>query len=202
MLGVMSFTARADVYRFVDEAGVEYFSDRREDARYHLVLREPVAASISTPHSGCPHCRFGAEIDRVARTEHLDARLLQAVIHVESGFRPDARSPKGAIGLMQLMPETARRFGASDPADPLQNVSAGARYLKTLMAQYAGDLPLALAAYNAGEAAVARHGGRIPPYRETRCYVPAVLRRLASLGAPAIEEPNLLSLEELECGKR
>jgi len=102
--------------------------------------------------------------------------LLRAVIVVESGFNPRAVSKKGAVGLMQLMPATARQYGAENAYDPKQNVHAGARYLRSLLDRYGADLKLVLAAYNAGEDAVNRNGGRIPPYKETLAYVPRVLK--------------------------
>jgi soluble lytic murein transglycosylase-like protein len=122
----------------------------------------------------------GKDVDtllREAAARHgLDARLVRAVVAVESGFRPDAVSPKGAQGLMQLMPKTAASLGVTDAFDPAQNLDGGTRHLAALVAGYKGDLDRALAAYNAGAGAVARHGG-IPPYRETQDYVAKVLRR-------------------------
>jgi soluble lytic murein transglycosylase-like protein len=115
-------------------------------------------------------------IDEAAHATDLDSALLMAVIEVESGGNPQAVSPKGATGLMQLMPLTGERHGASNLFDPRQNVVAGARYLKELTRRF-GDLPLALAAYNAGEAAVQNYGGQIPPYEETVRYVPKVIAR-------------------------
>jgi soluble lytic murein transglycosylase-like protein len=106
----------------------------------------------------------------------LDPDLVVAVAAVESGFRPAAVSPKGAQGVMQLMPGTARDLGVTDPLDPAANVDAGTRYLRDLLARFDGDLSKALAAYNAGPGAVARHQG-VPPFRETRDYVQKVLRR-------------------------
>jgi soluble lytic murein transglycosylase-like protein len=111
-----------------------------------------------------------------ARRHHLDPDLVLAVISVESAFRKQAVSPKGAQGLMQLMPATARELGVTNAFDPAQNLDAGTRYLNALLEQFHGDLKLALAAYNAGPNAVKRHGG-VPPYRETRAHVEKVLER-------------------------
>jgi transglycosylase-like protein with SLT domain len=112
-----------------------------------------------------------------ARRHSLDPDLVRAVVAVESGFRPDAVSPKGAQGLMQLMPYTARALGVKDSFDPAANLDGGTRYLRALIARYDGDVTRALAAYNAGEGAVARHGG-VPPYPETVAYVRKVLERV------------------------
>jgi soluble lytic murein transglycosylase-like protein len=122
--------------------------------------------------------RFAALIHRIGREADVSPQLLHAVIAVESGFDARAVSHKGALGLMQLMPQTAQRFGVVDPFDPAQNIAGGAAYLKWLLGLFGGDVELALAAYNAGEAAVIRAGYRIPPYPETRAYVPRVLARL------------------------
>ena len=121
---------------------------------------------------------FAPEIDSAARDAALDPALVHALIYVESRYNPAARSPKGAVGLMQLMPETAQRYGVRDPAKSLEaNLRAGTRYLSDLMSLFESRIELALAAYNAGENAVLRYGQRIPPYRETREYVPAVLAK-------------------------
>lgn len=119
--------------------------------------------------------REGADriVTEAADRHRLDQALIRAVIETESGWNPTALSRRGAAGLMQLLPVTARRFGVNDVFNPRQNVDAGVRYLKTLLGRYNGDLDLALAAYNAGEGAVARHGG-VPPFRETRDYVQKV----------------------------
>jgi soluble lytic murein transglycosylase-like protein len=113
-----------------------------------------------------------------ARRHGLDPNLVLAVVSVESGFQADAVSNKGAQGLMQLMPATARELGVADALDPAQNLDGGTRYLRMLVAQYGGDLGKALAAYNAGPGAVKRHGG-VPPYRETHHYIDRVLRARA-----------------------
>lgn len=121
-------------------------------------------------------------IRTAARTQGLGADLVDAVAWQESRYRPDAVSPKGARGVMQLMPDTARSLGARD-GDVTGNVHAGAAYLHLLLARYDGDLVKALAAYNAGPAAVDRHRG-VPPFKETRAYVDAVLEQLADRVAP------------------
>ncbi|HKZ30854.1 MAG TPA: lytic transglycosylase domain-containing protein [Vicinamibacteria bacterium] len=123
-------------------------------------------------------------VEQAARRHGLDPALVLAVVSVESGFRPQAVSPKGAQGLMQLMPRTAASLGVEDALDPGQNVDAGVRHLESLVRLYGGNLTRALAAYNAGQGAVARHGG-VPPYRETRAYVRRVLERYRAKQAKA-----------------
>lgn len=118
---------------------------------------------------------YASLVEEVARETRLDPLLLHAVIATESAYNPAARSPKGAQGLMQLMPATARRYGVVNAFEPRYNILGGARYLADLMVRFDQDVKLALAAYNAGEQAVLRHGRRIPPYRETSAYVPRVL---------------------------
>ena len=129
----------------------------------------PVAVAAVEPPSDVP---YGAIIDKVSAQQDVSAKLVRAVIQVESAYRERARSPKGAMGLMQLMPATARQYGVADPYDPQSNIEAGIKHLKSLMLR----LPVAhaLAAYNAGEAAVQRFNG-IPPYAETRSYVSRIL---------------------------
>jgi soluble lytic murein transglycosylase-like protein len=116
-------------------------------------------------------------VERIARQNQLSPQLIHSVIQVESNYDPYAVSPKGALGLMQLIPSTARRFGVSDVFDPADNIQGGARYLKYLLELYKGDNTRALAAYNAGEGAVSRYGG-VPPFPETRNYVTRVRKRL------------------------
>jgi soluble lytic murein transglycosylase-like protein len=118
---------------------------------------------------------YNSHIQAAATETNVDAALIRAVISVESGYNPSARSNKGALGLMQLMPQTAERYGVKDRLDPEQNIKGGARYLRDLKAMFGNDLQLVLAAYNAGEEAVIKYGRRIPPYRETVDYVPKVL---------------------------
>ena len=131
---------------------------------------ESVAGAGAVVLPGVPYAEL---IDATAVRHGIDPRLVRAVVQVESAYRADARSRKGAMGLMQLMPEVARQYALRDPYDPGANLDAGVRHLKSLLGRF--DLSLALAAYNAGEGAVRRFGG-IPPYRETRDYVGRVLR--------------------------
>jgi len=119
-----------------------------------------------------------ALVDSIATAEGIDPFLARAVIQAESAFYAKARSRTGALGLMQLMPATAHRFGVVDPFDPRQNITGGVKYLKWLSDTFKGDLPLVVAAYNAGESAVFKHGG-IPPFAETRAYVPRVMQLYA-----------------------
>jgi soluble lytic murein transglycosylase-like protein len=139
-----------------------------------LVPDEVVEEVRAAGESGAADVRL--LIEQAARRHGLEPALVEAVVAVESGFRPDAVSRKGAIGLMQLMPGTAAELGVGDPFDPDANLDGGSRYLSRLLAEHRGDLRKALAAYNAGPGAVRRHEG-VPPYPETRGYVDRVLRR-------------------------
>lgn len=195
--------ARADVYWFTDDDGSVHLSNVPAGRRYERLIAAPPAPASAAPvppassgpasaaartaaaaaageragrHAASRAAtRYDAAIDQVARAYALEAALLRAVVSVESAFDPRAVSDKGAGGLMQLMPATARRYGVTDPFDPEQNLHGGARYLRDLLGQFGGDLKLALAAYNAGELNVIRHGHSVPPFRETRDYVPKVL---------------------------
>jgi soluble lytic murein transglycosylase-like protein len=142
---------------------------------------------------------FSQTVERIAAQHELPVALIHSVIKVESNYNPWAVSPKGALGLMQLIPSTARRFGVSDAFDPEENIRGGAKYLRYLLDLYGGDYALTLAAYNAGEAAVARYGD-VPPFPETRNYVKLVGARLAAgqpaspvTPAPAAGEPVALA---------
>ena len=164
-------------------ASSEYRLNVEKPAAFRLVAHdmeetatEPRIESASSPHLASKP--FAKLIEDAARNAALDPALVHAVIAVESGYNPAARSPKGAFGLMQLMPETAARYGVRDAAHSLEaNLKAGTLYLSDLMQMFDQRIELALAAYNAGENAVLRFGQRIPPYRETQLYVPAVLAR-------------------------
>ncbi len=153
--------------------------DRHSDARLtepaHAATAVDAAVHVRPPLPRTPPAATSALIGIVARDYSVAEALIKAVIAVESGFDPNARSVKGAMGLMQLMPETARRFGARDAFAVEENLRAGTAYLRWLLDLFAGDVKLALAAYNAGEGAVLRAGRRIPDIAETRAYVPKVL---------------------------
>jgi len=166
--------ARGDIYWFQDEYGVVHMSNVPVDGRFRFKEREK---RNQAPKNLYEEARRGYDdlIEQVARAEGLDAELLRAVVEAESNYDAEAVSRKGAIGLMQLMPETARGMGVADPFHPAENLEAGARYLRRLLDRYQGRLPLALAAYNAGENAVDRYKG-IPPFPETRGYVRKVLK--------------------------
>lgn len=139
-------------------------------ARGELPVRQPVMP-LARPAASA---RWASLIDQVAAEHAVDADLLHAIVTVESAYNPHARSHAGALGLMQVIPATGKRFGASNLLDPLQNLRAGTAYLVWLHRRFNGNLELMLAAYNAGEGAVQRHGNRVPPYAETRQYVAKV----------------------------
>ncbi len=130
----------------------------------------PLARTVQTDAANSTRPDLNTVVEQTAKRHDVDVNLVKAMIRTESNDNPRAVSNKGALGLMQLMPFTARDLGVTNAFDPLQNVDGGVRYLKSLLTQFGGDLPLSLAAYNAGPGAVSRHGG-IPPYRETQDYV-------------------------------
>ena len=184
--------AAADIWGFVDERGVAHIASYQVHERYYLFKTEPpasVEAPTATPEPApaelegfvnvAQRRQLAPLVGAIAKEHGLDAALLHAVITVESGYNAHARSPKGAAGLMQLMPDTARRYAVKNIWDPRENLRGGARYLRDLIAMFRADLSLALAAYNAGEAAVVQAGNRVPPYPETRSYVPRVLAHYA-----------------------
>jgi len=164
MLGVAFGQARGDVYRYVDADGVLHFTNTPTVSQYSFYMKESSSGS-----------RLEDIIGHYAAMFALDENLVRAVIKAESDFDPRAVSSKGALGLMQLLPETAREMDVGNPLNAEENIRGGSRYLRQMLDQFQGDLTLALAAYNAGPGAVRRHGG-IPPYRETRIYVDRVLK--------------------------
>jgi len=179
--GAGSF-AHADIYSFVDSEGVTHFTNVPVDGRYRLLLATPPEERAARPeHYLAKSAEFEPLIERAARSQSVRPELVRAVIVVESAFNPRAVSSRGAVGLMQLLPATARRYGVADAFDPEQNIKAGVHYLRDLLTRYGNNLELTLAAYNAGEDAVERYGRSIPPFAETQHYVPTVLRIYRSL---------------------
>jgi soluble lytic murein transglycosylase-like protein len=174
--------AYADIYSFVDSSGVTHFTNVPVDGRYRLLLASPAEERAARPEGWlAKSAEFDPYIERAARSQSVHPELVRAVIVVESAFNPHAVSKRGAVGLMQLRPATARRYGVADAFDPEQNIAAGVHYLRDLLTRYGNNLELTLAAYNAGEDAVERYGHSIPPFAETQHYVPTVLRIYRSL---------------------
>lgn len=181
--GFIVLPVSADIYRHVDGDGVVHYTNVPPDSRFkvHRQVGERPSAVAATLASEVRYFtardrkRYDRHIRAAARSTRLEPALIHAVISAESAYNPFARSRKGATGLMQLMPETAKRYGVKNLLDPAQNIRGGARYLRDLMDLFDNDLRLALAAYNAGENAVLRAGRRIPPYPETMTYVPRVM---------------------------
>lgn len=219
LLWILSFPAHADVWAYIDEKGTAHFAAEPIDARYQLFFRgnppsgdngatgTPRAVTVPTAQPKliawfevAPGFRSVKHLLREAASTHgVDYELLKALIATESGFDAAAVSPRGAVGLMQVMPATAGRFGVSADrrtsieqklADPATNIGAGVRYLSHLMRLFPGQLELALAAYNAGEGAVQKAGNRVPDYRETRNYVSTVMQIYGLLKPPAALVPS------------
>ena len=191
VLAVVATPSSAGIYGYVDEHGVAHVSDVPLDG-YVVFKKDPPVVSAARPATLAPRShraasrskeaplsglrkRYSELVAKVAREQRVDAALLHAVVTVESAYNERAVSPKGARGLMQLTADTAQRYGVGDAWNPLENLRGGARYLRDLLALFNNDLVLVLAAYNAGEGAVIDSGNRIPPYPETRSYVPRVL---------------------------
>jgi soluble lytic murein transglycosylase-like protein len=217
----------ADLWGYIDEQGKAHFATERVDERYQLFYKgptnldapppAPAAAAALPPLDGAagvifqrvtnhPNVtRFATLIDREAKRYGLDPALVRAVVAVESAYEPLAVSPKGAVGLMQVIPATAERYGlAADRTasveqklkDPDTNVRIGARYLSDLIERFGQDLRLALAAYNAGEGAVERYQRRVPPYPETEQYV-ALVEQFRQLYSPPPPLPPLARPERI-----
>jgi Transglycosylase SLT domain/Domain of unknown function (DUF4124) len=176
-----------------------------------LLAQPSLPPKLQTFFDLSPNFKAVKHLMRDASNLHkIDFELLQALIATESGFDTAAVSPKGAIGLMQLMPPTAQRYGVKGDAktpiekkltDPKTNIAAGTRYLSHLMVMYPGKLELALAAYNAGEGAVKRYGNQIPPYKETQNYVKTILQMYATLKPPVLLAKRLVDVKTIEIAK-
>ena len=180
LLTASSAVAAPRIYTYVDAHGQRHYTDVPDNNRYRLLVLSPQDRTASGDRYDmrllAKATQYDSIIEHAAVSSALEPNLLRAVIVVESGFNSRAVSKRGAVGLMQLMPATASRFGVSNPFDARQNVHAGARYLKFLIDRFGHNVRLALAAYNAGEDAVERNGGQIPPFSETMAYVPRVLK--------------------------
>lgn len=180
IVGLSAQAAIAQIYVWRDASGAMVLSDKaRTDGGEIRTFAVPQAAPDRLRVTRPPDARsarFDPVIVEHAKTHGVDPDLVRAVIQVESAFNPNAVSPKGAMGLMQLMPATASDFGVADPFDPAQNIGAGVAYLKRLLSRYGQKVELALAAYNAGPGAVDKYGQKVPPYRETRDYVQKITK--------------------------
>lgn len=189
LLLVPTDSAHADIYACRDRQGNTHYTNMRDGsmASCKLVVRGNEQARAKQTRRGPSRARRGsyapdrftrydAHILEAARLYQLPIPFIKAVMHVESSFSPDVVSVDGAMGLMQLMPATARAMGVEDPFNPRQNILGGARFLRVLANRFNGDLVLTIAAYNAGQGAVERYSG-VPPYAETRRYVRKVLNR-------------------------
>lgn len=218
LLSCCAQAAWADMWTYVDERGVKHFASSQLDSRYKLMFRGMTApdaggaaqaaaigsarlATATAPLKSFGNLEFSPgylaakpHVHAAADANQLDVALLQAVIAAESGFDATAVSPKGAVGLMQVMPATGQRYGltndrsgsvAAKLTDPKTNVHTGARYLRDLIRLFPGQLELAVAAYNAGEGAVQKAGNRIPNYKETQNYVRSVMQLYRRLSASA-----------------
>jgi soluble lytic murein transglycosylase-like protein len=180
LLLTLTAQARADVYVYTDAEHVMHYTNTPDHDHY---LRLSALMEVEGIHNRAGAAvvkgnaaAYAPQIEEAAGEAGIDAALVHAVITAESGYNPGAVSRTGAQGLMQLMPETAKRYAVKDAFDPKQNIRAGTRYLRDLLEMFDNNIELAVAAYNAGENAVIRHGGKIPPYRETQAYVPKVMR--------------------------
>ena len=189
---LMSAVVHADVFVSRDANGSYVLSNvHRPGRHYERVIRESAEAQASIVQqpqmiAAQPYAEM---VLAAAAANELPAALLSAVIQHESSYDPRATSPKGAGGLMQLMPDTAREMGVTDVYDPQSNIQGGAKYLKRMMTLFGNDIALAVAAYNAGPQAVLSRGGVIPPFAETQRYVPSVLRQYRRLQGLPVDSP-------------
>jgi soluble lytic murein transglycosylase-like protein len=170
---------QADIYKYEDEEGVMHFTDAPTDHRFKIFMRDikkdkKLRTNFKMAACGRNPDEFNSIINTLSAEYGVDKALVKAVIHAESGYNPNAVSPKGATGLMQLMPKTAQDLKVCNTFDPKDNIRGGVRYLRFLLDTFKGDVSLALAAYNAGLSRVSKYGG-IPPFDETRNYVAKVL---------------------------
>ncbi|MSN25681.1 MAG: transglycosylase SLT domain-containing protein [Geobacter sp.] len=184
-----SSTSGADIYRYEDDEGIVHFTDAPTDKRFKVFMRDlkkdrELRTKLRYARSANP-AEYEHLIKNCADKYGVSPYLIKAVIHAESGYNPNAVSSKGASGLMQLMPATAKSLKVTDRFNPKDNVEGGVKYLRFLLDTFSGDVSLALAAYNAGLSNVAKYGG-IPPYNETRTYVNRVLSYMQSYQSSGI----------------
>ncbi|MGR9046470.1 MAG: transglycosylase SLT domain-containing protein [Gammaproteobacteria bacterium] len=166
----------ADIYKYVAPDGRVYYTDQPEHRFYKRIIRtKPYGYVKAIKHFKRNKTKYNEIIARAASQHSIDEKLLHAVIQTESAYQAQAVSSAGAVGLMQLMPATAKRYGVVDRTDPVENINGGTRYLKDLLKMFNSNLSLAVAAYNAGENAVKKYHNSIPPYPETRNYVKQVM---------------------------
>ncbi len=180
-------TAGAQIYSWRDASGVLVVSNKpHEGATPTYVVARTEGFRSTRAGSRRKSQAYERLIASHAAANGVSPNLVRAVIQAESAFDPAARSVKGAMGLMQLMPATAREYGVADPYDPAENIRGGVTYLKTLLTRYSDDVELALAAYNAGPGAVEKYGA-VPPYRETRDYVAKIRRNAGPVAPPVVK---------------
>jgi soluble lytic murein transglycosylase-like protein len=176
-LSILANPASADIFKYVAPDGHIYYTDEpKKGFDYRLIIRtRPRTYTRDLKYMSGNKSKYNELIAKAAARHQIDPKLLHAVIQAESAYNPSAVSSAGAVGLMQLMPDTARRYGVIDRSNPEQNIDGGTRYLKDLLSMFNSDLKLAVAGYNAGEGAVMKYNNSIPPYPETRNYVQQVL---------------------------
>ena len=172
MAALFASPAAADIYMYIDSQGVMHFTNTPTTTQYRVYIKEKPKRSVGRLQD---MGRYDDIIAEAERRNGVDAPLIKAVVRAESAFDPKAVSHKGALGLMQIMPKNLKRLKVKDPYNPWDNIMGGTRYLKQMLARFEGQLPLALAAYNAGPKAVEQYRG-IPPYNETQNYVRKVMR--------------------------
>lgn len=180
ILSLLSLPSHADIYKYVDKYGRVILTDKPRHSGYKRLVKtwkgweeQKLPRNFNWVKN---QKKFDPTIRSVAKIYKLPHALVHAVITAESSYNPDAISKAGAVGLMQLMPETAKQYGVKNRRNPRESINGGSRYLRYLLKLFNNDLKLVLAAYNAGEGAVKKYGNKIPPYKETQNYVRKVIK--------------------------